>query len=766
MTAVSPGQRRSAIGGFGAFVAQWSHVLAEAPGELLVLARNSASHGPVAASAEVCLAGTDRPWIEREPRPPSDALPGAVLTLVGHRDEVTAVRFTSDGQRVVSASADGDLRIWERRTGECLQRIAHPYREPPHLEASFDPRTPLPRPTRGVDDVVVCPDRRRAVTAGHDGRLRVWDLDAGVPVLELRGHDVEAAEWSARVRLAVIDGGRLAASTAGGSVRIWDLGSGELLRELEGWSFVAASRHGGAVLTGGPRGVVRLWDVDTGTIVHELGGAKEWVGAGALGDDGAVAATASWDGQIRVWDLATGECVRSVETSWGELRGVRISAGSERVVGFGTGRVSEWDLASGARTREVARPASPVTAFDLHADGDTIATGHVDGSVRLSALAVPDPPSPFDRLPSRANAIVIAHDGAWALVACEDGILRAWDLRGGRCIAEWPGHAGAPPAAVPVGAVGVALSADARTAVSVGFDRTLRIWDCSRGTALRVIETADRGGEAEKGVALSADGGVAVSWGGGHIQVWNVRDGRRRLRFRAATRWVSSVWASADGRRAISIGAGDGPRVWDLQDGSCLQQLPRRWGRGERMAVSPDGARASTLDGSSVLVWEVARTATFKLLGHRGAVAAASFSIDGRLLATAGIDGTVWIWRLDSGECLAVYHVAAGSAVHALSGWLPRGTLVCCSADGQVHALHVHENGGRRHGGAPGRGIDMRTMVAPDRATMRFDEGMMTTTAGTVACPACGRSARFAGSHEDGRWETSFACECGWEWAE
>ena len=64
---------------------------------------------------------------------------GRVVTLEGHRDDVLSVEVSRDGSRVVTASKDGDARIWDARTGEtvcgaeralrhCLRRFLQPER--------------------------------------------------------------------------------------------------------------------------------------------------------------------------------------------------------------------------------------------------------------------------------------------------------------------------------------------------------------------------------------------------------------------------------------------------------------------------------------------------------------------------------------------------------------------------------------------------------------------------------------------------------------
>ena len=72
--------------------------------------------------------GTTPPEPTQDPRATID---GKVVrldngvTLRGHRDDVLSVEFSPDGRRVVTASKDGDARIWNARTGRSKVLSGH-----------------------------------------------------------------------------------------------------------------------------------------------------------------------------------------------------------------------------------------------------------------------------------------------------------------------------------------------------------------------------------------------------------------------------------------------------------------------------------------------------------------------------------------------------------------------------------------------------------------------------------------------------------------
>jgi WD40 repeat protein len=125
----------------------------------------------VTASAD----GTARVW---------DAAAGTVLAVLSHDREVYAAEFSRDGKHVVTASADGRGRVFDADSGEFLTILQ------PHFGE--------------VKDARFSPDGQRVVTASDDGRARLWrvrsfdsfaELLAAAKQLEA---EVSASPWGSR----------------------------------------------------------------------------------------------------------------------------------------------------------------------------------------------------------------------------------------------------------------------------------------------------------------------------------------------------------------------------------------------------------------------------------------------------------------------------------------------------------------------------------------------------------------------------------------
>lgn len=161
-----------------------------------------------------------------------------VRRLKGHKDNVNAVAFLSDG-RIATAAYDATVRIWPANGGE-----------PTIVE--FD--TPL-------NALTALPGSRLAA-GGADGTARIIGAD-GAPAGK-----VEATQTPIIALAAAPDGRTIAAASPRGAVALIDFPSLRVRHTLTGpglpvWS-MAFAPAGDVLFTGGGDRLVRRWNAQTG----------------------------------------------------------------------------------------------------------------------------------------------------------------------------------------------------------------------------------------------------------------------------------------------------------------------------------------------------------------------------------------------------------------------------------------------------------------------------------------------------------------------
>jgi WD40 repeat protein len=193
-------------------------------------------------AAAVCLAGS--------PAQVWDVASGALVFEVPSDGCGQAVDLGPGGRLLSVQIADtvDNVQVWDIDTGQrTIPSISH-----------------LPN---FLGSAELSPDGDRLLTAGGDGRARVWDVDSGESSLRLEGHAgaVERAVWSP-------DGGTIATGDAAGAVRLWNATTGDLKLSLRGHTAMVVglsySPDGRRLASTDGDGTVRVWANDIDDLIQ------------------------------------------------------------------------------------------------------------------------------------------------------------------------------------------------------------------------------------------------------------------------------------------------------------------------------------------------------------------------------------------------------------------------------------------------------------------------------------------------------------------
>jgi eukaryotic-like serine/threonine-protein kinase len=201
--------------------------------------------------------------------------------LSGHRDSVHSAAYSPDGTRIVTASMDKTVRIWDARTGAQLAVLSG------HSD--------------GVNSVAYSPDGKHILKASTDKTARIWDARTGTALIVLSGHgaSIKSAEYSR-------DGTHIVTASFDKTARIWDARTGAQLAVLSGHgdavNSAAYSPDGAHILTASDDNTARIWDARTGDQLAVLSGHGQALYNAAYSPDGTRIVSASQDQTVRIWD--------------------------------------------------------------------------------------------------------------------------------------------------------------------------------------------------------------------------------------------------------------------------------------------------------------------------------------------------------------------------------------------------------------------------------------------------------------------------------
>ena len=102
-------------------------------------------------------------------------------TLKGHSHRIHSVIFTSNGQILISGSEDNTIRLWNVTTGENIKTYTA------HTDASGS-HGGSPLSLEGVKSLALSPDGKTLASGSYDGEVRLWDTKTGELKSQLAGH--------------------------------------------------------------------------------------------------------------------------------------------------------------------------------------------------------------------------------------------------------------------------------------------------------------------------------------------------------------------------------------------------------------------------------------------------------------------------------------------------------------------------------------------------------------------------------------------------
>jgi len=569
-----------------------------------------------------------------------------VRDLVGHLGSVTACAMMANGRRVISASHDRTLKVWDLDCGRALAT----------LEGH----------TSRVTACVLTPDGQRVVSASRDRTLKVWDLVSERVLATLEGH----ADWVWACAVTA-DGRRVVSASRDRTLKVWDLESGRVLATLEGHTDMvmacAVTADSRRVVSASGDGTLKVWDLENGCALATLKGHINGVTACAVTPDGRYVISGSDDGTLKVWDPEGGRALTTLRGHTNGTTGCVVTPDGRRVVSTSHDKTLRiWDLESGCMLATLEGHTDGVTACTVTPDGRAVVSASYDKTLKVWDLDNGCAGATLEGHTDGVNACVVSADGQRVISASDDETLKVWDLKNGRVLATLSGHTR--------WVMACAVTADNRRVVSASGDGTLKIWDIESGCALATLKGHTHGVTT---CAVTPDGRIVISASEDRmLKIWDLESRRILTTLESDTGWVMACAVTPDGRRVVSASHDKTLKVWDLASGRVLATLEGHTDGVNACAVTPDGRRVVSASHDKMLkVWDLASGRVLATLeGHTDGVNACAVTPDGRSVVSASDDRTLKLWDLETYACLlthrgdASYWAVATSAIAIVAG--------------------------------------------------------------------------------------------------
>jgi len=477
------------------------------------------------------------------------------------------------------------------------------------------------------------------------------------------------------------------------------------LRHARAINVVAFSHDGLKLATASNDKTVKIWDLSNGHEILTYEGHKADVKCLAWSPDGKFIASVGEEKVIKLWNAETGKDEQAIAAVGDSIRAIAISKDGKHVFTGQHGRMPAlvngifvYEAKTGKLVREVRDFQARISSMTLNAEGNILATGDEDSSIRLFQY-----PSFVDNVNQPAYWTDQPRTGAVYQVGFspdDKTLFRVGGLGVQLFTTPLPGapfQVGAARLTIPAnGPRCAAFSRDAKMIFTGDFQGSIQFWDPEN--AQKIGEFKNAHGHAVHSLAFTPQGNRLASCSGDFIvRLWDfdITLQSRDIEGHDAPIWTAAF--NADATKIVSASADRTVKIWERGTGKVLVNFAEHTAPVTVAQFSPDGKVVASAGGDKVVrIFDAMTGQSLRTCeGHVSTITYLDFSSDSKKIVTGSADRRIIIWDADKGKELI--RINDNPSIVAAVAFSPNGKQIAVGNIDQTIRLYDAETGKLQH---------------------------------------------------------------------
>ncbi len=342
-----------------------------------------------------------------------------IKVIPGFEEPIDLLKISPNGQFIAVASSGSLIKIYDQNSGK--------------YTIAFEGFTNVIGAFSFLDD-----GSSLVTVEQNEGEILFWDVDS-------KSNLRSAKTYAHQYDLAVSKVNGTFMTNYFRAIGIWSIKSGDLIRLLEPyeddlWS-LDVSPDGTTIAVANTNGKVTIWYLNTNTEKTLFSNYNEWIwNEVAFSPDGKVLATGSMDGIVKLWNPEDGTLIQVLGPKMGGIRDLAFSDDGEYLAAGSKDRsIRIWSMTSfeevqqfnhyyDEETKRFIGHYDIVTYLDFSPDGNLLATGSFDGTVRIWSVQTGTELLVLQGQTSYVFDVFFSQNGELLATSGRDGTVRIWKI--------------------------------------------------------------------------------------------------------------------------------------------------------------------------------------------------------------------------------------------------------------------------------------------------------------------------------------------------
>jgi len=285
-----------------------------------------------------------------------------IHTLTGHKNLISSVAFSPNGEVIASGSDDKTIKLWQVQDAQEIVSLAG------H--------------TNSVHTVVFSPDGKILASSSHDKTIKLWWMKDAQEIRTLSGHSnsVYGLAFSP-------DGETIASSSWDKTIKLWRVKDGQEICTFSGHInlvyCVAFSPDGETLASSSWDRSIKIWRVKDGKLIRTLTGHTDCVRCVAFSPNGEFLASGSHDNTIKIWWVKDWQEVLTIAGHSWYVDSIAFSPDGEVIASSSNQTIKIWRVKNGQELCNILGHTNSVYSVNFSPEGEFLASGSSDKTIKI-----------------------------------------------------------------------------------------------------------------------------------------------------------------------------------------------------------------------------------------------------------------------------------------------------------------------------------------------------------------------------------------------